>query len=118
MLKNKGFWMRISFALSGLRYAFLREKSLRFHAMATGFAILLLLVLQPAIYWWAIVVVTVALVVSTEMLNSAIEGMCDFVQPEYDEKIRYIKDIAAGAVLITSIGALVVVSLLLIDSLS
>jgi len=117
MMKNKALLSRMSYALAGLRYAFQQEKSLRFHAMATGLVILLLLLLQPAIYWWAIVVITVALVVAVEMLNTAIEGICDFVQPEHDEKIKHIKDVAAGAVLITSVAALIIALLLLIDVL-
>jgi diacylglycerol kinase (ATP) len=37
-------------------------------------------------------------VLIVEMLNSAIEALCDFVEARYDEKIRVIKDIAAAAV--------------------
>ncbi len=48
-----------------------------------------------------------AIVLCAEALNSAIERLCDVVQPELDERIRDIKDIAAGAVLISAIGALV-----------
>lgn len=116
MMKNKPLLRRVSFALAGLRHAFQCEKSLRFHGVAAGLVILLLLFLQPAVYWWAIVVITIALVIAAEMINSAIEGICDFVQPEHDEKIKHIKDMAAGAVLIMSISAMIVGLLLLFDT--
>ncbi len=56
----------------------------------------------------AIVLLTCFSVLSTEILNTAIEKICDIVQPEYDERVKFIKDISAGAVLILSIAAVFV----------
>lgn len=47
-------------------------------------------------------------VLAAEILNTAIEKVCDMVQPEYDERVKFIKDISAGAVLLLSIGAVIV----------
>jgi diacylglycerol kinase len=41
-------------------------------------------------------------VLSTEVLNTSIEALADYVQREYDEDIRAIKDLAAGAVLLSA----------------
>jgi len=49
----------------------------------------------------------VILVISAEMLNSAVEAVVDILSPQYSEKARTAKDIAAGAVLITAFGAAV-----------
>ena len=46
------------------------------------------------------------LVLTFEIMNTAIEKICDFVQPEKDEKIKFNKDISAGAVLLSVILAL------------
>jgi len=114
-VKNKHLFIRVGFALSGLRYAIGREKSLRFQLIAAIAASVLLVVLQPALYWWAIVIIVIAMVLAAEIFNTAIEGICDFIQPENDERIKNIKDVAAGAVLVTSLGAVVVACLLLLD---
>jgi len=44
----------------------------------------------------------------TEGLNTAIEKISDFVQPEFDKKIGFIKDVSAGAVMIVSIAATII----------
>ncbi len=48
---------------------------------------------------WAVLLVCANVVVATEVLNTSIEALADYVQPEHDEDIRTIKDLAAGAVL-------------------
>lgn len=116
-MKNKGLFERVGFASAGIKIAFQRERSLRFHAIATLIVTLVLLLIQPPFYWWAIIFITIAIVVAAEMFNSAIEGICDLVQPKYDERIKAIKDIAAGGVLVTSLGAVIVGVLLLFDTL-
>jgi diacylglycerol kinase (ATP) len=57
---------------------------------------------------------TISLVLVAEMFNSAIEATVDLVQPTYHPMAKFAKDIAAGAVLITTIVALVVGSLLIL----
>ena len=47
---------------------------------------------------FSIVLIATALVLVTEMMNTAIEALCDFVEPELNEKIGLIKDVSAGAV--------------------
>lgn len=42
-------------------------------------------------------------VLAAEMLNTAIEKICDFVQPEFDKRIGFIKDVSSGAVLVMAI---------------
>ena len=39
-------------------------------------------------------------VLAAEIFNTAIEKICDIIQPEFDERIRFIEDISAGAVLL------------------
>jgi len=55
-----------------------------------------------------IVIVLAIIVMATEMLNTAIEDIVNIILPDYDLRAKAIKDIAAGAVLITSIGAAVI----------
>ncbi len=47
---------------------------------------------------WIIQIFLLGLVLTAESLNTAIEKVCDFIHPDFHEKIGFIKDIAAGAV--------------------
>lgn len=57
---------------------------------------------------WILQVLAIALVVGIEGANTAIEKLCDFIHPEFDKRIGFIKDISAGAVMLVSIGAIIV----------
>lgn len=57
---------------------------------------------------WVAVITVIGLVVTTEMVNTAIEETINYVKPEIHPAAKKIKDIAAGAVLIASLTALIV----------
>ena len=59
-------------------------------------------------YLW-LHVVFLALTVSMELMNTAFEYLCDLVQPQYSDKVKAIKDIAAGAVLFAALSWLLVI---------
>lgn len=57
---------------------------------------------------WCIQILTIAVILGVEGLNTAIESMSDYIQPEFDTKIGFIKDISAGAVMLVSIAATII----------
>ena len=57
---------------------------------------------------WMIQIVAIGMVISIEGLNTALEEMANFIHPDQHTKIGFIKDIAAGAVFISSISAIIV----------
>lgn len=57
---------------------------------------------------WMIQTLAIALVMSIEGANTAIEEIANFIHPEYHIKIGKIKDLAAGAVFIASVFAVIV----------
>lgn len=57
---------------------------------------------------WLFQILSIGLVLSIEGLNTAVEKVADFVHPDYHEKIGFIKDIAAGAVLFAAFTALAI----------
>lgn len=114
-MKGQSFLARLGYAVDGLRVAWRDEKSLRTHALATvGVAAALLVTGSPA-WWWAIMALTIALVVSAELLNTAIEALCDHLHPQRHAAIKVTKDVAAGGVLIASLAALVVSASFVVD---
>ena len=57
---------------------------------------------------WIIVLICIAMVIGFEMLNTAIETLCNMVQEEYHPLIKIIKDVAAAAVLWVSIISVII----------
>jgi diacylglycerol kinase (ATP) len=114
-MKNQTFTRRLSFALAGLAGAVRTENSFRFHVGATVAVFAVLAWLRPAPLWWAVVAVTVVLVLAVELINTALEQLADHLHPAQHPAIRTVKDCAAAAVLIASLGALVVAASLLYD---
>lgn len=57
---------------------------------------------------WAIQILAIALVLGMEGMNTAVEKISDYVQPNFDPKIGLIKDISAGAVMLVSIAASII----------
>ena len=114
-MKNLTFLARMGFATRGLALAWRQESSIRIQGLFLLLAFVALLVLMPPPVWWALFVLATALVIGAEVLNSAIERLCDLVEPEQSEAIRDIKDIAAGAVMVTAVAALLIASALLVS---
>lgn len=100
----KGFF----YAGRGLLNA-LAERNFRFHLCAAATVIFF-----GAKFYsfrtseWAVLLLTCAVVLSLECVNTALERLCDKVCPEQDELIKKCKDIAAGAVLIAAIFAVAI----------
>ena len=61
---------------------------------------------------WMLQTFAIGLVMACEGLNSAIEGICDFVHPDRHPAIGHIKDIAAGAVVFAAITAVIIAGLI------
>ena len=90
-------------AFSGIAWALRTHRNLRIHAAATLAVVALGLVVNLPDWKWCAVLGCIALVWVAELLNSALEALCDRVTQEQDESIRRIKDMAAGAVLVAAI---------------
>ena len=97
-----------NYAIEGILHAAKTERHLRYHFYAAVLILLLSLILGiPRSEFIAIAIVAI-IVLSVEMLNTAIEATVDIIFKEYDNRAKIIKDIAAGAVLTASIGSAVV----------
>ena len=82
---------------SGLRYAVVYDFSVAYKLVLSALVFAAAFALRAWVDLLLILVVT-ALVLVTEILNSAIEALCDFVETRHNERIKVIKDIAAAAV--------------------
>lgn len=91
------------YAAEGLIEAVKSQFTIRFHFAATVIVIGLSFYYHLSITEWCFILLSIALVWTTELLNTALEYLTDFVSPEYNYLAGKVKDIAAGAVLIVAI---------------
>jgi len=98
----------VSYALAGLGFVIRNEHNARIHIAATIVIISLGTIYQIKATDWVILVLAIVSVWFAETINTAFEYLCDVVSPQKNESVRRAKDIAAGAVLITAIGAVII----------
>lgn len=96
---------------------FSNHPNAKVHLLATILVIPLGIFLKISIIEWCIIILCIALVMSMEAMNSALEYIADKVSPEHNELIGKAKDIAAAAVLICAIGAATIGALIFLPKL-
>ena len=95
-------------AFAGIRVLLRDEHNVRIHCCAAVLVIAAGFLFGISAGEWIAVIFAIGLVFTAEAINTAIERLSDQVQPEWDEHIRDIKDLAAGGVLFAALAALVV----------
>jgi diacylglycerol kinase len=110
-LKNKTLFQSFQNAFSGAYRAFLSEVNIRIHLCAALIVVISGAILKIDLVRWAVLTLTIGLVLISELLNTSIEKLTDMVTTEYSDQARNVKDIAAAAVLISA-GISVIVGIL------
>lgn len=109
--KQKGlkkFLNSFTYPIKGLQYAYRNEQNL---AVDVGIALIVLIfgfIFKITITEWALLVLTIGLVISCELINTAIEAVVDLVTEEYHPLAKVAKDTSAAAVFIFAIVAVIV----------
>lgn len=116
-MKNQPYYVRLGYAMSGIKAVWQRESSFRIECAVAIAAIVIMIVIQPGWLWAAIVALSIGLVFALELVNSALEYLIDHVHPDQAPAIGLAKDAAAGAVLLASLGALAAGSMMLVATL-
>ncbi len=96
------------YALAGLFVMFKEERNARIHLIMAIGSIVGGVYFKLALTEWTSLVFAIGLVIALELINTAIENLADFVSPGRNEKIKKVKDLAAGAVLVGAIGAFII----------
>lgn len=112
-LKGKKRVVGFRFAWAGLKSIIRKESNFQLHLLATVIVFVLGIFLQLSLIEWAIISLTVGLVLVAEMINSAVERIMDFIEPGYHETVKMVKDISAGAVLVAAVISVIVGLLIL-----
>ena len=101
-----------AFALAGIGTAYLRERNFRIHLACGLIAVYAGFLFNLNRTQWIALTLTIGLVLFSELVNTALEHLVDSFCKEENENARIIKDIAASAVLVSSVAALVVGALI------
>jgi len=96
------------FAGEGIFSFILREYNAMLHFMATVAVITLGVLTGISTSEWIAILLSIGLVWVAEMFNTCIEKLIDFIAPGYHQQIKFIKDVAAGAVLVAALIALAI----------
>lgn len=106
--KKRWYDIGLRFALNGLKEAIKTERNMKVHMAATVLVILLAILLEVTIIEWTILLLTIAMVIGMELMNTALEHALDYLAPERTKEIKAAKDIAASSVLVVSIMACII----------
>ena len=98
----------VRFAIVGFLTMLRSQHNAWLHALATVVVLLVSALVDLDAIEWCIIILCIGLVWSAEAFNTAVEVLCDVVQPEQHPKIKVVKDVAAAAVLLMSVAAAIV----------
>lgn len=96
------------YAVRGVITAYREERQMKIHTLAAVTAIVCGIMADLSRAEWAILALTIAMVIALELVNTAVERIVDMVTEEYHPLAEKAKDVAAGAVLVGAIAAVIV----------
>ncbi|MDR0811898.1 MAG: diacylglycerol kinase family protein [Paludibacter sp.] len=112
-MKNTNFSFKkrlksFAYAFNGLKILLKEEHNARIHLVITILVVVAGFVFKISDYEWTAVLLCIGLVFSLEIINSALENLCDFVSPQKHEIIKKVKDLSAAAVLFSAIISVII----------
>ncbi len=96
------------YAINGIKIFFIKEHNARVHLFVAVLVILLGFLLKISRFEWVALIMVIGFVFTLEIVNTALEQICNFISPKINHNIKIIKDLAAAAVLVASIIAALV----------
>jgi diacylglycerol kinase len=107
-MRSRNLLDSFHYAFAGLEYALRTQRNTRIHLAVAVLVVALGLWLGLTYTQWAVLALTIGLVLVAEMLNTLAETIVDLISPGYHPLAKVIKDVTAGAVLLTAIFSVVV----------
>ncbi|MCB6200866.1 diacylglycerol kinase family protein [Extibacter muris] len=105
------------YAFSGIITGLKTERNMMIHYSALGLVVVFGITLKLSVTEWCICLILCALVISLELVNTAVEAVVDLVTKEQRRRAKLAKDTAAGAVLIAAITAAVIGGIIFIPKI-
>jgi len=107
-------FLKFRYAFNGLKSTFKMHSSFRIHIIVAILVYLFGILLHLDLVQWVFISTAIIFVIVSELFNTAIEHICDFIYPKHHKAIKIIKDISAAAVLISVLNAIIVGSIVFI----
>lgn len=107
----------VTYAVKGFYLLITTEHSIMVQLAISTLMCFLGFYLKISAVEWMFQILAIGLVLTAESLNTAIEAICDYIQPNFDKKIGFIKDIAAGAVTFAALTAVVIGAIIYLPKL-
>ena len=96
---------RFIVAIEGICHAIGTERHLRFHLVACFYVVFFGFLYSLSRVEWGIALLCASSVIGFELINTAVESLCDFVHPSFHHLIKITKDISSGCVLVSAVFA-------------
>lgn len=95
-------------AFAGLEWALRTQPNFRVHLVLSALALGLSAYFRITATEWSIIIFTIVLGLTAELINTAIESMTDLITHEWRSEAKVAKDVAAGMMLTVAVGAVIV----------
>ncbi|MDR1113896.1 MAG: diacylglycerol kinase family protein [Candidatus Margulisbacteria bacterium] len=106
--KNRSLLLSVGCAIQGIYQAFKQEANLRIHFAAAALAAAAGFVFKLTAGEWAVLLLTITLVIFAELINTALEANVNLATKKQLPEAKLAKDAAAGAVLLTALNAVLI----------
>ncbi len=113
----KRFVYSSKYSLDGLFYAYKNERSLWLHAALSFLTVLLGFLLKISHMQWSLVLVSLAVILAFELVNTAMEACVDMVTLEYNELARVAKDCCSAATFVMTITGAVIMAIIFVPKI-
>ncbi|MDI7248402.1 MAG: diacylglycerol kinase family protein [Bacillota bacterium] len=107
-MKTRSLGESFRCAVQGVRAVLSAERNMRIHFVAAAAVLAAAGALGVSAVELACLVIAIALVLICELTNTALELVCDIACPTWEMRVKTVKDIAAGTVLVSAVWAAVV----------
>jgi len=104
IIKPSNWFETLNCAIEGVIYAFKTQRHIRYHYVIAAAALLLSLLLRLPLVEFVLFSISIVVLLFAEMINTAIEEAVNLIEDRHHIIAKNAKDVAAGAVLISSIG--------------
>lgn len=104
-MRTRNFFTSIRYALHGIVYVFRNEQNFRMQVVVSVLVLFASWVFSLSASERVGIVLLIVFILVLELVNSAIEKFTDIVKPRMHEQVGLVKDIMAGTVLLSSVGA-------------
>jgi diacylglycerol kinase len=109
--------MSTKYSIQGLVYAFSNEKSLILYTVLSLLAVLVGILLNISVNQWICLLLSLGVVLTIELINTAIEATVDMVTVEYNELAKVAKDCGSAATFVATIIAVIIAMVIFIPKI-